>query len=438
MATVKFTTRGNSNPATLYIRFIASREIDFKRSTPLIINPNYFNNETGKVRNITSYKDKDKLQTQLNNLSHYVISQYNESHTKGTFVNSDWLQTQINNFFNLVEVTDLNFLENYALHYIDKLKLKTNDRTGELGTSKATITKYNTVKTKIVDFQKHSKKKYRLTDVNMNFRNEFLKYMLEVDKLARNTAGRYLRFLKTICLDAQKSNYKVSPELVQIKGFSVYVDKIYLNFSDLEKIENKHFDNDRLDSAKDWLLIGCYIGQRVGDLLQLTNENISFNGKLEFIDLIQQKTKKRVSILIHPKVKEILNKRNGNFPMQYSNNLGSAKTIFNVLIKEVCEDAGLTEIIQGSKVDPKTSRKKQGNYYKHELVTSHICRRSFATNFYGDIPTSLLINVTGHGSEKEFLNYIGKTPLDYAEQMAKHWNIQHQKQEKQPVLKAVK
>ena len=40
----------------------------------------------------------------------------------------------------------------------------------------------------------------------------------------------------------------------------------------------------------------------------------------------------------------------------------------------------------------KMTRKKSGIYAKHELVTTHICRRSFATNFYGDIPTALLIN----------------------------------------------
>jgi len=439
MATIKFFVRSQSNTATIYIRFTANRSTILRRTTPLVIDAKYFNNTTGKVRNITIYKQRDKMQSQLNNLSHFVINQYNESHEKGTFINIDWLQIQINNFFNLVEITDLNFLENYTIHFIDKLKLKTNDKTGGLGTSVATIKKYNTIKTKIVEFQKHTKRKYHLTDVNLNFRTEFLKYMLEIDKLSRNTAGRYIKFVKTICLDAQSSSYKVSKELAKVKGFSVYVEKIYLSFDELEKIENTTFDNKRLDSAKDWLLIGCYIGQRVGDLLSLTKENISFNGNLELINLIQQKTKKRVSILVTDKVKEILNKRSGEFPMIYSGNLGSAKTIFNKLIKIVCEKAGLIEVIKGSKINPKTSRKQSGHFPKFELVTSHICRRSFATNYYGEIPTPLLLNTTGHSTEKEFLNYIGKTPIDYAEQMAMYLNIhqQKQKQKKQATLRKV-
>lgn len=132
--------------------------------------------------------------------------------------------------------------------------------------------------------------------------------------------------------------------------------------------------------------------------------------------------------MVHPKVKEILNKRGGQFPPRPAVKLESAKTLFNRWIKKVCKTAGLTEQIQGAKVNPDTNRKESGVFEKWELVTSHICRRSFATNYYGEMPTALIMNVTGHSTEKEFLNYIGKTNIDYAEQMAKYWNIESQKQ----------
>ena len=438
MATIKYIVRSKSTTSTIYIRFTANRNTILKRKTPLIINAKYFNNATGKVRNIATYTQKDKMISALKDLSHFIISQYNQSHEKSSYISSDWLQKQLNTFFNLVEVTDLNFLENYALHYIDKLKLKRNEQTGQIGTTKATISKYNTIKQKIKNFEKYTGKKYRITDVDLIFRNDFLNYLLDVDKPSRNTAGRYLRVLKTICLDAQRKGLKVSPELVQIKGFSVYVDKIYLNFHELEQIENTNFKNSQLESAKDWLIIGCYIGQRVGDLLTLTSNNLTTNGKLDFIELIQQKTKKRISILVHPKVQQILDKRNGQFPPTYSKNIDSAKATFNLLIKKVCYKAKINEVIKGGKINKETNRKEQGKFPKFQLVTSHICRRSFATNNYGDVPTALLINITGHSTEKEFLNYIGKTPLDYAEQLAMYWNIQSQKEEKKTVLRVAK
>ena len=435
MATIKYSIRGNNNPAKIYVRFVANRETDIKLATPLVINPAYFNNASGKIRKVAQLSERDNLQNELDTLESFIISRYNKSGTGGDIINKDWLNDCLNTYFNKVVKTDNNFILNYCDLYVEKLELKTNDRTGELGTAKATVTKYKTIKLKIQAFQEYKRHNYKLTEIDLKYRNDFLKYLLEVEKLSRNTAGRYIKFLKTICLDAQKSGYTVNVQLAQIKGFSVQVDKIYLSWNDLIKIENVDLKEAHLQDARDWLLIGCYIGQRVGDLLQLTKQDINQIGNLDFIELIQQKTKKRVSILVHDKVRAILDKRNGNFPPLYSKNIESSKAKFNLYIKDVCQEAKLNETISGARMNPETARKENGEFLKWELVTSHICRRSFATNYYGDIPTGLLLNVTGHSTEKEFLNYIGKTPIDYAQQMAIYWNIQSQKQEKESVLR---
>lgn len=427
MASVKFNVRGKRNPSKITARLILDKASDFRIATPLLINPDYFNNKSGKVRQIAEFTDKQNMQDQLEDLKRYLIDRVNEAVREGIYINSDWLKECIDNHFNVVVKTDYNLLINYCKHYVEKLKLKTNERTGELGSSRATITKYNTITNKLDSFQKSKRKTYRLVDVNLKFRNEFLIYLLEVDKLARNTAGRYIKFLKTICLDAQRSGFKVNQELASIRGFKVEVKKIYLNFDEIEQIAKTEFKDEKLESARDWLVIGCYIGQRVGDLLSLTKENIKQHKGRNFIELIQQKTKKKVTILVHPKVQKILDKNKGEFPMVYSMNISSTKAKFNLYIKDVCFDAGLKEVISGSRINPDTNRKEEGEFQKYQLITSHICRRSFATNHYGDIPTPYLLNITGHSTEKEFLNYIGKTSIDYADQMASYWEKQIEK-----------
>jgi integrase len=45
---------------------------------------------------------------------------------------------------------------------------------------------------------------------------------------------------------------------------------------------------------------------------------------------------------------------------------------------------------------------------KYVIITSHDLRRSFATNFFGKIPTPILMNMTGHSRETTFMSYIGK------------------------------
>lgn len=83
--------------------------------------------------------------------------------------------------------------------------------------------------------------------------------------------------------------------------------------------------------------------------------------------------------------------------------------------KKVCKKAKIKQKVKGSKLEKVDDsakfpyRKQVGEYVKWELMTSHIGRRSFATNFYGNIPTTFLIYVTGHKTEQMFLNYIGKS-----------------------------
>ena len=144
MATIKYSIRGNNNPSKIYIRFVANRETDIKLAIPLVINPAYFNNASGKIRKVSQFAERDNLQNELDTLESYIISRYNKSGTGSDIVNKDWLNDCLNTHFNKAEKTDNNFILNYCDLYVEKLELKTNDRTGELGTSKATVTKYKT------------------------------------------------------------------------------------------------------------------------------------------------------------------------------------------------------------------------------------------------------------------------------------------------------
>ena len=137
----------------------------------------------------------------------------------------------------------------------------------------------------------------------------------------------------------------------------------------------------------------------------------------------QIKTKKLVQIPIHFEVQEILNKRGGEFPPTFANTIDSSKAMFNLYLKQLCKISKINTVVNGNKFDSDTKRYINSEYPKHELVSSHICRRSFASNFYGNrlFPTPILMNITAHSTEKMFLEYIGKKPIDYSLQLAKIW-----------------
>ena len=239
---------------------------------------------------------------------------------------------------------------------------------------------------------------------------------------SQNTIQRELAIIKTFCKHARFLGIETHPQLDSLRLDKAKVEKIYLTFEDLTKIENnsKNQLTDSLDNAKDWLIISCYSGQRISDFMRFTDEQIRKEDGEYLLEFTQKKTNKLTTIPLHPKVLEILQKRNGKFPYEISDQK------YNDYIKEVCKIAELNQLIFGSKnaeTEPnsKVFRKKSGTYKKWELVTSHIGRRSFATNFYGKIPTTFLINMTNHSSEAMFLNYIGKSNKDLAKETFKYF-----------------
>ena len=139
----------------------------------------------------------------------------------------------------------------------------------------------------------------------------------------------------------------------------------------------------------------------------------------KLISFKQTKGQKEIVIPLLPEVQQVLNKRGGEFPRKISDQR------FNEYVKELCNIIGFTQEIEGSVVKNigdernKIFRKVKGSYPKYMLVSSHIGRRSFATNFYGKIPTPLLMSATGHTTEKQFLEYIKIAEVDSALELAK-------------------
>ena len=126
---------------------------------------------------------------------------------------------------------------------------------------------------------------------------------------------------------------------------------------------------------------------------------------------------------IHKHVKEILNKRNGEFPREIT------QQRLNDYIKEVCKMVGFNEVIEGAipVIYGTVTRKTKGMYPKYKLIGTHTARRSFATNHYGELPTNVIMSATGHSSEKTFMQYIKTTKKEHAETLRKHWELKQGK-----------
>ncbi|HRH02366.1 MAG TPA: tyrosine-type recombinase/integrase [Bacteroidia bacterium] len=401
MPTIKFIIQSTSDLAGIYVRLKEGRNIDAKAKTKFAINPQEWSEAKGRPKNLQSETHK-RLNVQLDNLYKSLLDHYNNRSENDT-IDTQWLKDFLNPQESPKEIpTKLTeYIEYYILH-----------KKNMVGSS--TYKRNKVYKRLIEKFEQASERVYYIKDVNADFKIRFENFCIE-SKYALNTIARTVKFIKTICYHARSNAIETHFQLNNLKVKLVKVEKVYLTSDELEQIEKKDFDFDYLENAKDWLIISCETGQRVSDFMRFRKENIRYEGKVPIIEFTQVKTEKRMAIPLSKKVMAILKKRDGDFPRQISDQR------YNEYIKDVARIAGIDKMVKGSKLDIESKRKESGLFPKYELITSHIGRRSFATNNFGRIPTSLLRGVTGHSTEKMFLEYIGKTETDNAIQIAKYF-----------------
>lgn len=418
MATINFLYRSNKERAALTLRLLYRFEgIDyvFAGDSKIFVTKDYWNKGFKEViperknsdviiqnRNTEALQKQRELKSSLSNIEAYIIDEFNKSNT--ATISKEWLKSQITNYYNPKKNESIpNDLVTFFDYYL-------NYRKNELNAP--SIMKYKTIQLKLKEFQTDRKRTIYLTDINDVFKNEFIDYY-KSKNYAHNTTQREFSFIKTVCKKAKFLGLEVSHQLEGLTIKPEKVENIYLNFDELKKIEESIQETPELETAKDWLIISAYCGQRVSDFMRFTTEMIRTEGDQMYIEFTQKKTGKIMSIPLHTKIINILNKRSFQFPDKLNDQ------DYNKALKKVCEKAEINNIVYGGKEIEK--RKVYDNYKKFELCTSHLGRRSFASNNYGTIPTSYLIYITGHSTEAMFLKYIGKTNNDKAKEVAKYF-----------------
>lgn len=431
MASIKFRLRSDANKnVAIKVRIILGRDKqDLELNTGFTINPKDWNTpdkENPKKGDNFPKQNTPENKVLFNNLKKlesFLFKSINTDLGESVVIDAFWLDAKINECFNRVVKNDTGLLINHTQYIIDNASTRT---VGEnTGLSKETIKSYVSFKKVVLEYQQVIKKQIQFTDLSAPFIEKFKIWMLTKKKYAKNTAGRKLQMLKTISIDAEKHEIPVTPYSKIIQHFGESNKDRYiqtLSFAELEQIKNVDLSNveqlkefkasnpeltkgisitpEALNNARNWILIGCEIGQRGGDLLKITNDNIRYKGTSIYIDIIQQKTNKNVTIgIIAPHVIDIIeNQLPKEVPHQKLNDY----------VKVVCKLAGINEVVKGTKLNTETNRKELGTYPKHELITTHCFRRSFATNYYKKIPTAVLIGITGHSKESLFLTYINQ------------------------------
>ena len=294
----------------------------------------------------------------------------------------------------------------YVVNFIEQAPYR-HRKGGQLGLQASSIRNYQNFLQHYRDFERVVSPKTPLHFANLTapLVDRFIRWLLDEKQFSANHAGRLVTTFKSLALDAKRNGLKVHPAIRTVTGFSQSPQDRVINiltFSDLERIKAVRLPK-HLDNARRWMIIGFWLGQRVSDLLILQPFQLrdAPNGGI-YVDIHQQKTDKKVTVgVIDPTALDILRH---HFPRK----LYAPR--FNKYLKLVLKEAGITQMVKGFKFNPKTQRKEMGLFPKYSVIASHDLRRSFATNFFGKIPTPILMNMTGHTREATFMSYIGRDP----------------------------
>ncbi len=414
MASLKYLLQSKKDNANIYTQFSISRTQVFKRKTGFIIDPKHWSNTNAQP--IQKSRESKALKSKLDKLANFINDAYNVSVSEGIEITGDWLKLQIDLFNNKVPVLELDIFTNYIQKYIDESPYKQNAKK-ELGLSKGRVQNLKLFKSTVLKYEAETLKGKSIVirDINLKFVEQYKSWMF-AKGYSTNYVGKNIANIRTICLDAYKNDIETSTQIKNIKGISESrepEDIIVLSEDEQEKIKNTTLLREALINARKWLLLGCLIGQRGGDLLNITDKNIKDVNGMKIIELKQQKTGKLVAIPLLPEALEIIE---SGLPYKIS------LVHFNIHIKAICKEAEINTPTKGRIKEKQGKPSVNKLFPKHEVISSHVCRRSFCTNFYGRIPTPILMNISAHGTEKMFLKYIGKTTYDNAFQMVEYFS----------------
>lgn len=250
-------------------------------------------------------------------------------------------------------------------------------------------------------------------DLTIDFYNDFRAFLIEKN-YRPNTIARMVKICKTMCYAAEKLKLMDAKDVRA--GFDVVrkeVDNVYLSMERIQELYDMDLsDRPAWEKVRDVFVVGCLTGQRVSDYKRVNSGMIvTLDDGRPYIELTQRKTGKNVYIPLDARVKNILDKREGSLPKV-------ADQKINDYIKKIGEALGWTEIV---KLDEQRGLMEYTASERFcDLLKTHTCRRSFATNMHkSGASLGSIMAITGHSSEQQLRTYLKLSDREKAMEAAK-------------------
>lgn len=388
----------------------------FKYSTGETINPNDwdFSARMPKSRKGSEGVRLRKITTYIMQYHDFLITLIDNYKLNGEKVSRERLKLDFDKHFKPEKIPqEFEYLTDFVDDFLSNIKGTINKNTGR-EYSKARITSYIDTNRILKEFEKKTKR-IGISEYDKETNDNFINFCVHDRENGLNSVGTYVQIIKIFLKKAKEKGHEVCNELSEFTTTKMNSLSVALSEDEIERLFNFDFSKDKqLENVRDLMILGLWTGLRVSDFMSLS----VIDPDSKFIEVEPKKTRNssgmKVVIPLHHHIKEMIRLRGMPTAMEVH--------FFNKLIKKVCKEVGFTDKMEGDLMNPKTKRKERGVYEKWQLISSHTCRRSFATNLYlMNFPTLSIMKITGHTTEASFLKYIKVTPKEHAEKLLAHW-----------------
>ncbi|GAB5552911.1 MAG: hypothetical protein Sapg2KO_25020 [Saprospiraceae bacterium] len=262
------------------------------------------------------------------------------------------------------------------------------------------------------------KKRFDYEDVDWNFRLKLIDWLVEREvQLAYG--NKTLQVLRQFLERARRKKLHSNTDYQGV-GWSVTQKKakgqiITLTVQELDFLAQMDITG-HLAKVRDICLIGAGTGQRFSDFSKYTPDNFYRTiNNVPILSLISTKTDTpaKIPLNIFPWLLSVLQRN------EYATPKISMQK-FNDGLKLLCKKAEFDErILKIEQYMGRKARIEKSYVAKYEEVSSHICRRSFATNLYRmGYSLAQIMPMTGHATESQLRQYIGIDSEMNAEEIA--------------------
>jgi len=243
----------------------------------------------------------------------------------------------------------------------------------------------------------------KFEDFRKSFCDEFTSFLIFEKNYREISVGNIFKNIKTFLREMMADAKIPLTTLSFIKIVKeASEDKISLSDNDIELLKEFKTKDEILMKSRDLFLFQIFTLQRVSDLFQM--EKVNFDIENNLITIKQKKTELGVVLPLFNIQKEIL--------MRYNYKLPKIQlTKYNLMIKEVCKQAGITdEVVIYKKEKLKVIEQR---FKKYEKISSHTARRTGITFLSRqNVPLEQIMQLSGHRNLATLQKYIKLDKLD--------------------------